>query len=273
MQTTEERRRALASAITRILSCALSAAHEPRSVDVMVYGKRFERCHLYGTDYYRHSDTFSLLLNLGEHVCDLVLVLRYADLRIGLLLPNQALQNIEQDCANPFSLISGKNENERLRALIQDGFGAYPAQAEGYPRVLAQQHHHGLYVEYCFAAPMSDLLNQALLGSAPIEAAADAIGYSAAHIYQKIFSYIYSSSVRQHTARGMGYRVSFLHRNSSAELIRNYNLEPAHLEIVREATLEEPGEYVLSFLPQDREKLEILLLEIGVELESLDNAP
>ena len=263
MNSVSQARKEIASAINQLLS--LSATRQDGAVvDSMVYGKKFAKPEIFGVDWTQGSDSYGFTLPLCNHVCDVVITLRFGDPRVGVFLPNSIVSGFDDEIHDTLRLIVGAPKNEdKLLDVVARGFDAYPEAGSGdYPHIMGRRHEHGIYVEYCFAGSVRDLLNTGLMGEVPAALVGDALGHAAIHIIQTISAHIHLAETRDKVSRGMVESIEFTHARSSAELIRNYNLEPSQLEIVREASENQPGEYILHFMEQERERLASFIAEV-----------
>lgn len=263
MNSVSQARKEIASSINQLLSLA-ATRQDGAVVDSMVYGKKFAKPEIFGVDWTQGSDSYGFTLPLCNHVCDVVITLRFGDPRVGVFLPNSIVKGFDDEIHDTFRLIVGGPKNESpLLDVVARGFDAYPDKGSAdYPSIMGRKHEHGIYVEFCFAGSLRDLLNSGLKGDTPAEIVGDALGHAAIHIIQTISAHIHLTEARDKVIRGMVESIEFSHRRSSAELIRNFNLEPSQLEIVREASENYPGEYILHFMEHERDRLSSFITEV-----------
>lgn len=259
----------ISSAINRIITVS-GAAQQPCVTDAMVYGKRFCRPEIFGVDFSPGGDAFSFTTPIGNHVCDLIIALRYGDVRVGVFLPNGLLQsffdNFEDFAEIDFgsqvpAAHDGSKRNDRGWRYLESGFFAYPSDSR-YPMYRIRRHQHGVYIEYFMVGAVNDVVCDTLSGHGLPQVAADAVAHAAIHIIQSIGACVHEQEYRQKILRGMGEFVEFRHRYTSSELIRTYGIEPSMLEIVEEAQSGAFGEYRLHFMEDDKADLALFLQEL-----------
>lgn len=280
--TVAHQRSSLVSAINRVL--ALACCRKDGAItDAMVYGSAFQRPEVFGVDWLPGNDSCGFTLVVCSHACDMIVAMRQADPRIGIFLPNAMLDDLrssDADLSDPASFLLGASPadaqriDDRINTLMLSGFGAYPQTGGCFPWVLVRRHGHGVFVEYCLGDPVRSTIDRALRGESPIEQAADALAHAAIHILQVIGSHVHAAQNRNRSQRGMTERIEFRHSRTSTDLIRNYNLDPTRLEVVRNACDGQPGEYVFLLYSKERESMTDFLSDVmDFEQQILDEPP
>lgn len=248
-------RQSMMLAIKNILGGAVENAERHGIIDSMVYGKKFGHTDIVGVDYTPKSDSMGVTIRLGEHICDLVVVLRCADPRIGLFIPNDMLHCFERGFADPVQAIVGENlATQNVLGLFKAGFHAYPLDHEQAPRVVCRAHEHGCYVEFCLRGKVVEMVADSLAGRIDPDIGGDALGYAALHIINTVASYAHEAQHKQKAQHGLMESIEFTYPQSTAEIIRNYGIEPKALQCLREPDQWRDGLYRITFDDADKER-------------------
>lgn len=253
-------RRDLVRAIHQILGRAC-ARDSGGVVDSMVYGKRFSRPEIAGIDWCASGATCGFTLQVCSHACDLAVTLRLGDLRIGVFLPSALLADLgKPNSGEALQVLLGDQQSSGTpNALLARGFDAWPPSMA---HLMLKHHEHGAYLEFCFNGSMLRASDAALYGERPVTLAADAIAHACIHLLQSIGAHVHRSQVQERSARGQVERIEFKHQRCAADLVRNYGLDPAQIEVIADAQGGQIGEYALLFRVSERESVALFLDEV-----------
>jgi len=257
-------RKAIMTSIRRLVTSALgSHSTSIAVVDAMIYGSKFGDVDVCGVEMPDHGDTMAMTLRVGQHICDVLVTLRFFDPRISVFFPNTLVAQIDDDLDDAVKVLAGESveAGERDPLMLQRGFGAYPERPEA-PTIVLKRHEHGLLLGFCFGADVGALLNEGLSDADKVDRAADALGHACLHIIQTIAAYVQHIETRRRIQQGKVHVIEFAHPASSAEIVRNYSLNPTWLEVKREADESEEGLYALHYRDEDIKPLELFFQEI-----------
>lgn len=272
------RRQALFFGIKTSLA-ALAGQPAAPTGDAMRYGKRSDQLlEVCGLEPGGHDDALHAVLMLAGHECDLVLTLRYADLRIGVFMPNAVVRLFDEDPTDTLGIVLAApfhdGTNSRCVRLARRGFDCYPRLNEpGWPHIALKPFSHGLMTEFCYTGtPLGEAFDKALCGTIDAAVASEAVAMQTVHVLRALAAQIYSADMRQRGARGLVQRLEFSHRSTSDELVRHYGLEPGSLEIIQEALDGTPGRYAIyveSNAPDDLMEKIAEVRESSVDFDAL----
>lgn len=257
-------RKAIMAVIRRLLTSALgSSSASIAVVDAMIYGSKFGDVDVCGVEMPDNADTMALTLRMGQHICDVLVTLRFFDPRISVFFPNGLMAQIDDDLNDAVKVLAGESAEagDAAPLMLQRGFDAYPG-GPGAPTIVIKRHEHGLLLSFCFGSDIGSILNEGLSDADKVDLAADALGYACLHIIQTIAAYVQQIETKRRIQQGKAHVIEFSHPASSTEIIRNYGLNPTWLEVKREANGSEEGLYALHHQEEDIKSLELFFLEI-----------
>jgi hypothetical protein len=257
-------RQTIMTIIRRLVTSAL-AGNTPSIavIDAMIYGSKFGNVDVCGVEMPNGADTMAMTVRMGQHICDVLVTLRFFDPRISVFFPNALMAQIEDDLNDAVKVLAGESAEagERDPLMLQRGFDAYPG-GPGAPTIAIKRHEHGLLLGFCFGADIGAILNEGLSDADKVDRAADVMGYACLHIIHTIAAYVQQIEAKRRIQQGKAHVIEFTHPASSTEIIRNYGLNPTWLEVKREADESEEGLYALHYQEEDMKSLELFFLEI-----------
>lgn len=258
----EKRRQQLIAAICRQFKAVAQAAAAD-GVYATIYGKATDFSNVLAIDYSSHTGAASLNIPIAGHTCDVMFVTRYDDPRIIVFLPRSLIDVLRQGAAsNPMALLGvEQGATDPLDAVLTRGFDAYSKLHE--VDVLYQVMEHGVVMHFCFGGAVRVLLNDYLFGRhTPINFVSDALAQAALHILQTIAAFVARQVAHNAEATGRRDRIEFESRMTSADMVRIYQIDPAALRVIKEASDNETGHYALLLGPKIDAAMKVFLKEV-----------